>query len=51
MSNKLTDNAEKRSGFASKMGSILANVVVGCVSACLVAICIALTYRFIVWLL
>ena len=51
MSNKIVDYERKTNKFASKTGNILGNRVVGCISACLMAICIALTYRFIVWLL
>lgn len=51
MSNKAVDSSSKMSAFATKLGHIVGTVLVGCLAICLMAICIALTYRFILLLL
>lgn len=40
----------KDHNFSSKLGQIVADVFVGCLAACVTAVAIALTVRFIVWL-
>lgn len=51
MSNKIVDSGTKTSTFTTKLGNIVGAVLVGCLAVCLMAICVALTYRFVVWLL
>lgn len=36
--------------FGNKVGQLIAHVFVGCVTACLCAVMIALAARFIMWL-
>lgn len=36
---------------AQRIGSLLGTVIVGCVAICLMAIAIALTAKFILWLI
>lgn len=50
MNNKI-DTKSRMSTFASKIGNVVGTVIVGCLAVCLMAICIALTCRFIIWLL
>ena len=40
----------KERNFSSKLGQIVADIVIGCLAACVSAVAIALTIRFIVWL-
>lgn len=40
----------KERSFSSKLGQIVADIFVGCLAACVSAVAIALTVRFIIWL-
>jgi hypothetical protein len=42
---------DKKESFATKCGRWLGTLFTGCVAACLSAILIALTVRFIMWLM
>lgn len=43
-------NMDKKNSFGTKVGRFLGNVFVACIAACLSAIAIAITVRFIVWM-
>ena len=51
MSNNNKLDNPRTDTLAYKVGGIIGYVVVGCAAACIVAICIALTCRFISWVL
>ena len=51
MSNNNKLDKPRTNTLAYKIGGIIGYVVVGCLTACIVALCIALTCRAILWLL
>ena len=51
MSNKIEDNGTKANTFATKLGNIIATLFVCCLTACIATILIALTCKFIMWIL
>lgn len=51
MSNNNKLDNSRMNTLAYKIGGIIGYVVVGSAAACIVAICFALTYRFISWML
>lgn len=40
-----------KESFATKCGRWIGNLIVGCVATCIAAVLIALTARFIMWLI
>lgn len=41
---------EKKDNYSAKVGRFIGNVFVSCLAACICAIAIALTVRFITWI-
>lgn len=40
---------EKDNTYSAKVGRFIANVFVGCIAACICAVAVALTVRFVMW--
>ena len=43
-------NMNTENSFSGKVGQFVANILVGCIGACLSACAVALTVRFIIWM-
>lgn len=43
-------NTEQKKSFSSKLGVLVGHVLVTCIATCMVAIAVALTFRFITFL-